>query len=429
MLRKLLKAIGWTAAGLAGLVVVLYGVALAINWRDRPPSDAAKQLAQISRDRPAVADENNGYVYVMQWQRDPDRRFKLSARLREFLEHCGPSRPECAVEFDRAADDLYAEWIAADSTLLDGYLALIARTGWREDGALSVEASIPTYAGASDGQRVLLMRARELAKKGQGDAVRQLLERDLQFWRTVLQSSDILITKMIATAALNRHFEWGYVVLRNLPASQQATAIPAGWRNEISDAERSMERCLAGEWLFATSMLRSAPANDFGIDEDHPIARGVMRFAAPLYQEQDTVNKYAELQLGIAHAFEVPLHDYPKVATSVREGAQQTAGDLFPYGPVYNLPGSWTLAFALIGTDMAAYPVRVGDIEGVRRAALTAATLRAGGVAAKDVSAALEHAEQRDPYTNRPFEWDDKAGAIVFRGLQSGERGEHRISY
>jgi len=34
-----------------------------------------------------------------------------------------------------------------------------------------------------------------------------VLERDLQFWRRVQQSSDILVSKMIATAALNRHFE------------------------------------------------------------------------------------------------------------------------------------------------------------------------------------------------------------------------------
>ena len=59
----------------------------------------------------------------------------------------------------------------------------------------------------------------------------------------------------------------------------------------------------------------------------------------------------------------------------------------------------------------------------------TAAGLVGLVVLAKDVSAALSNADQRDPYTDLPFAWDDKLGAIVFRGLQTGERGEHRIYY
>jgi hypothetical protein len=429
MLRKVLKAVGWTAASLVGLVVVLYLAALAINWRDREPSAAAKQLTQVSHDRPAVAEKSNGYVYVRQWKLDPDRRFKLSERLQEFLKHCGPSRPECAAEFDGAADELYAEWTAADSTLLDGYMALTAHTGWREDGALSVEASIPTYSGASEGQRMLLMRARDLAKQGDATAVRTLLERDLQFWRTVLQSSDILITKMIATVALNRNFEWGYVVLRSLPAARQAAAIPAGWRDAISNNERSMERCMAGEWLFASNAIRGAPAESFGVDPTNTVARAVNWLLVPLYQEQDTINRYAEHYLSLARAFEVPLDSYPHVVAEVQERERKLEEELFPFAPVYNLLGSWTFALTLITTDTIEYAVRVGDIEGVRRAALTAATLRASGVEAKDVAAALGSAEQRDPYTNQPFKWDDATRAIVFRGLQSGERGEHRIYY
>lgn len=427
MLRKLLKAIGWTVAGLVGLVVVLYAVALAINWRDRPPSDAAKQLAQISHDRPAVADENNGYAYLQKWQLSPDRRSKLSAPVQEFLETCAPGRPECAAAFDRA-DGLLAQWVAADRELLDHYMELSARSGWHE-GKSFTEDSLPAYSGAADGQKMLLLRARELAKQGDAESVHTLLERDLQFWRTVLRSSDILISRMIATSALNRHFEWGNLVLRSLPASKQATAIPAGWRLAISADELSMERCMAGEWLFASSMLRRAPLDSFGVDEDYPIAHMVTRFITPLYQEQDTINRYAEHYLGVAHAFAVPLNDYPRVAADLRERARQTAGELFPFGPVYNLPGGWTFAFTLIGGDVTTYVTRASDIEGVRRAALTAATLRSSGVEARNVSAALANAEQHDPYTDQPFGWDDKSGAIVFRGLQSGDRGEHRLYY
>jgi len=429
MFGKALKAIGWAAAGLVGLVVVLYLVALAINWRDREPSAAAKHLTQVSHDRPAVADDDNGYVYVQRWKLDPDRRRKLSARLQKFLDDCGSKRSQCAVEFDRAADDLLADWTAADGALLDGYLALTARTGWREDATIDVADAIPPYSGAGDGQKMLLMRARVLAKQGDADAVRELLERDLHFWRMVLRSSDILISKMIATALLNRHFEWGNFILRSLPAAKQAAAIPEGWRDPLSDDGRSLERCVAGEWLFASAQLHRATADSFGMTEETTVRRAVVRLAAPLYQEQDTINLFAEHHLVTARAFQVPLNAYPSVAAEVRKQNKQLANELFPYGAVYNLPGKWLFAFQLLGSDMTSYFVRVSDIEGVRRAALATATLRASGVASKDVSTALAADGLRDPYTEQPFAWDEATQSIVFRGLEPGERGEHRIYY
>ena len=190
-----------------------------------------------------------------------------------------------------------------------------------------------------------------------------------------------------------------------------------------------MERCMAGEWLFSSSILRRAASDYFGVTSEHAIARGVTWLAVPLYQQQDTINRYAEHNLSVARAFEVPLTAYPRVVAEVREREKRTANDLFPYGAVYNLPGAWFFSFMLVGSDSTTYYVRVGDLEGVRRAALTAAILRSRGVESKDVSAALANAEQRDPYTNQPFVWDEASQALVFTGLESGERHEHRIYY
>lgn len=86
----------------------------------------------------------------------------------------------------------------------------------------------------------------------------------------------------------------------------------------------------------------------------------------------------------------------------------------------------------LLGLGMPSYVTyagRVGDVEGVRRAALAAVTLRASGVKAPDVATALSSIQLRNPYNDQPFSWDEKEGAIVFRGLEAGERGQHRIRY
>ena len=75
------------------------------------------------------------------------------------------------------------------------------------------------------------------------------------------------------------------------------------------------------------------------------------------------------------------------------------------------------------------YGARVADVEGVRRAAVLATTLRSRGVAAADVPAQLAASEIRMPYTNGPFAWDLKEGAIVFTGLEASERARHDIKY
>ena len=48
MLRKVLKGLGWTAAGLVGLVVLLYLAMLAINWRDARAAQRRRAKAELA---------------------------------------------------------------------------------------------------------------------------------------------------------------------------------------------------------------------------------------------------------------------------------------------------------------------------------------------------------------------------------------------
>ena len=67
---------------------------------------------------------------------------------------------------------------------------------------------------------LLLLQAKVLADDGDVAAASALLASDARFWRMVHASADSLITKMIAGAALRRHFEWGNLVLRGFPAGR-----------------------------------------------------------------------------------------------------------------------------------------------------------------------------------------------------------------
>jgi hypothetical protein len=425
MLRKTLKAIGWTAAGLVALCVVAYLGVLAINWRDREPNATAVRFARMFRDRPTVADEDNAYVYLRGWELDRDRDKKRSARLREFLEACRPGQRICPGAFD-TADGLFEEWQSAENPLLDRYLTFSAHAGWFEVTSFTVAESIPAYSGASDGQKLLLLYARDSAMQGDAAAVRTLLERDLRFWRTVLQSSDILISKMVATAALNRHFEWGYRILRKLPSDQITAAIPDGWRNGISDAERSMTRCMVGEWMFTSEMLQQMDTSQFGMPEDLTTVERILNgLARPMFQLQDTKNRTADHYWEVARTFNVPLDQYEDALRRADELTERTT-DLATAFQIYNFVG----VLSLINLDsFSDYAARVSDIEGVRRAALLAATLRATSIETRNLPSAVASAELRSPYTDRPFDWDEANGAIVFRGLERSERREHRVYY
>ena len=70
--RKTLVALAWTAGVLVGSCILLYLVALAINWRDAEPSVAAQRMADFHLHRPAVRDDDNAYVFAMGFDVESD---------------------------------------------------------------------------------------------------------------------------------------------------------------------------------------------------------------------------------------------------------------------------------------------------------------------------------------------------------------------
>jgi hypothetical protein len=359
-----LKIIATLAGGLLAAVVVAYLALLFINRHDQPPSPEALRFEALYRDRPPVADVDNGYLY--------------------------------ALDFPQSGG------------LFEPYRVLLSHAGWRRPQPFAMSDRLPAFAKIRAGQEALMLRAQALADRGDVAGVRELLGEDARFWRMVLESSDILIDKMIAVASLNRHFALGNLVLRRLPAAP----MPPEWAQEIKP---SMTRCLVGEWEFISGSLRKTYANEPGIYR-------------PLFQPQDTSNKLAAMLARTAHELDVPFSQYPQVLRGMRAQTNHAPEELGPLADLYNLIGSM-ITNVPDNYDYGKYAARVADVEGVRRAVVLAATLRGRGVAADDVPAQLAASEIRNPYTNGPFAWDLKEKAIVFTGLEAGERGRHDFRY
>jgi hypothetical protein len=353
--------------------------------------------------------------------------------VQRFKEACRPGGTGCASAFDNG-DEIYDRWVATQGWLLPRYQQLISLPGWLETAPVTeVALPMPNFGTVIDGQRMLLLEARRLTMQHDYRAAHDLLDSDLRFWRHVLDSSDTLIGKMVAARALFGHFELGNLILRRLDAPAAAQVMPAGWHTPLTDAERSMERCMVGEWIFVSSLAESLnttfryqlATNDEG---QRTFGRTVVALlGAPLYQTQDSINQYADHFSRVVELFDVPLDRYHESRTKSAKLAREVQAAGWPPRSIYNIVGTWTVAQGSL--DYFNYGARVADVEGMRRAALAAVTLRAANVQVENVEHALATSELRNPYDDRPFEWAGTEGAIRFRGLQAGERGEHLLHY
>jgi hypothetical protein len=432
-------------AALVAIPAVVYVAALLVNRHDRPPSPDALRLAAAYDERPEVALEDNAFVYLLgfgapldadpvaigrqrfaQLQADalpaalppPPDFMGVDTDVARFRTLCDDVPPEC-LRADADARAVFEKWSRTHAWLLERYRALLALPQWREVVPSNLPAQLPSYAGVMHGQRLMLLQAKVLADSGDATGVHDLLASDVRFWRTVLASSDLLITKMIAVAALQRHFKWGNLALRGLPERGLAST-PAGWLRPLSATELSLHRTLAGEWRFVSGSLLNLQSTS-----GRSVSDGLL---APLFQPQDTLNRYSTYFTELDAILDAPLAGYPEVADAASELAERAANDALPPASLYNVMGVLLLG-AAGPANYSDYARRVADLEGIRRAALATVTLRAAATPSSAMVAALTASSLRNPYDDQPLRWDASDQAVVFVGLSPGGRREQRFYY
>jgi hypothetical protein len=454
MLRKVLKVFASIAGGLVGLAVVVCVAAVVTNWRDEPPSPDALRLAAQYESRPAVTDEDNAFIYLLGFDapldQDPravgGQRFAWlqtldgtpldraadpqTARLEyastdpaveQFLTVCGTDNAECSAAF-AGGGGVFDRWSATHPWLLARYRELVAHDGWREHipGLTGPRAN---FAPALRGQELLLLQAKRLADDGDGATVNTLLANDVRFWRMVLASSDSVLTTMIATAAMRRHFAWASLAVRDLRTGRGAAAVPIEWRTPMSADEISLRRELIGEWIYLSGALPDMLGADVASDESLATLTSD-RLTRTLFQPQDTLNRQSAYLAAVIDTLDAPLLGFASVADGASDLAYRTAEKALPPRSLYNVVGAVMLAGP---ANYAGYARRLADVEGMRRAALAVVTLR--DEQPLDMAAALAASPLRNPYDDQPLRWDARDQAVVFVGLEPGERGEHRFYY
>lgn len=417
--RKALRITGWIVGGLAGALAIAYLALLAINRNDQAPSAAAVQLESLAENRPVLDDSRNAYLAMAELASGhAGRSAGRSDAVSAIVAACSEAR--ACEEALAAHPGALAEWQDAEPELLQQYARILSAGGWQQPVVTDPLAPLPDFSAALEAQRLHLLTARQGAIAGDAGAVRDALDRDLAFWRGVMASSELLLTRMVAVAAVERHFQLGPLALRELPAPLVPDAVPASWNQPLTDAERSLMRPVAGEWRLVRAGLVSAI---------EPGATGAepgwtARFRRPLVQPQATLNLLAGNLVALGSLSTRP---YPELAEGVRalgDTEDQAGIELTIYNPIGSVLASSQATAAPVYAD---YIARGADLEGLRRTALLAATLRGQDVPPEAMPDALRAAALRNPYDDAPFAWDAAAGAVVFEGLAQEGRARHAV--
>lgn len=464
--KRCLRISLWIVAGTVLLTAGSYGVLVGINWNDRHAGAAAQKLAKAFGARPSIPDDKNAYVYMtgfsveqsadpFEWgvkrihwanlniaqshfgEEMPGNDFVLpsasNSSLGTLAEACREIDRNCLATLNQYEPEI-PKILQKNQWLQDRYETLLSLPQWRETTTIDINMQFPAYAHVFDGQKLLLLRAWSASTTGESDKVRELLDKDLIFWRNILASTDMLITKLIAANAIKRNFGWTNVILSRLPAEQATRAIPHSLQQTITISEYSMRRCLTGEWIFAGSILKKTkngthnPLELFQIDDqDNSLEPLFLSLASPLLQIQDSKNRYAEFLDALSGILEVPLEQYPQAFQRAHELESQSAEAASVWWRPYNLLGN--LLWAISTPEFTPYAARVADLEGMRRGTLLAIQLRNQLVTPEKAQGMLVDAAERSPYDNSPFEWNEAERAIVFKGLAPDNHAQTSFPY
>jgi hypothetical protein len=438
------RILRWSLLGIAGIAVLACLALLISRMRTQSSPDAVARLEQVYAGRTPVADANNGFLDVLGFSApagtDPNelgaRRIAWLRKKRtdpanagvapdvERIELGAHRSPElvrvvfaCKTDAARACVDALARVTRASAlndlepSLLERYDVLLGRSGWFESVA-DMGGTVPPFQNVIEAQRLLLIRLRDAAASRDTARIRATLGRDLAFWRGVLESSDILISKMIAVAAIRQHFTLGSYVLRDLPAGDVVEAIPAEWRTELSAPERSMLRVMAGEIVYAEGLLArgyETESNVRRLDTDQPatLLDRLFRRSRIAASPRQELSDFADACLAVGEGFQVPLNQYVDVGAKIRA----RFSDRKTFG------------------NFEQYALRVAGVEGMRRAALLTAQLRGRAVAASEVAASLRESSLRNPFDNEPFTWNSNQREVVYVGPERHKSKSFAILY
>lgn len=469
-MAKFVKILTRLVAGVLLLPVVCYLVLLAINWNDVQPSAEALHFKKLLEERKPLAQEDNAFVYITGFdiKRDLEpyswglKRLEKASSWQpgdtwayeygesedflnvhtddydEMLRVCKADVREC-LSYLSTHEQMVDHILKSESWLLERYMRLLEYQDYQDPVGQSIEA-IPNFSGLFDAQWLLLFKVWKLNRQGMVDDAHQLMEKDIAFWRMVMADSELMISKVIATAGLLRNLNAVPFVSAPVRAYQQTDFMPPSLLRPISRSERLMERVLMGELEFARQSM-SYEYENFNYDGaeyteydelagytelEWSILNHFWWALRPFVKRQDSLNHIAHYYREISLSLDLDnFQRYPPAYSEImnREAELQSRTWL-DYG-FYNATGNYL--YTRLDFPISNYAVMPVQAESIRRAAVLAMQIRAQEISSQLIPAFLEGAELRDPYTGEAYQYDREHHALVFTDLDDEEYGRYSL--
>lgn len=224
---------------------------------------------------------------------------------------------------------------------------------------------------------------------------------DMQFWRMALTDNQILLGKMVSLAALRRNLSaLSYAISKETELSPTQTQSLQTLLKPLTPEEISIERVLNGELRFSAENWKTAP-------KETP--EGVSPIMWLLYQPTATSN------LTYRHTFKPTFALSKMSAPEFYERAQTPikALEFSRFNP-YNLGGKIELSR---NWQFASYIGRAHDLAGLY--SLVALQLALKINPPQDIAAAIKSSPYKNPYTNKPFDYDPATKALSFQCFEA----------
>jgi hypothetical protein len=220
---------------------------------------------------------------------------------------------------------------------------------------------------------------------------------DMQFWRMALTDNQILLGKMVSLAALRRNLSAvSYAIGKEVELSPAQAQSLQTLLKPLTPEEISMERVLTGELRFSAENWKTAPKQ---VPEGESVALWFLT--------QPAANTNLFYRQTLKPAFVMS----PMPAPEFYERAQIPVKALaFSRFNPYNLGGKIYLSN---NWQYVSYIGRAHDLAGIY--SLVALQLELKTNPPKDVIAAIKSSPYKNPYTEKPFDYDPATKALSFQ--------------
>jgi len=376
-------------AGLMLGLVVLAVLVVAINrpWFDEA---LAPELVAL-RDSKVVFSGDNAYPEIAGFPR-PDHRLvelkSLDCVARRYL--------DCATRL--IAEAGATNWQSPDLTMLleryDGLLRHAHYVETREAGA-----GAPTWLNTP----MLNLGQLRLALSYQHDATPDFLKKlagDFGFWTMVMREGESLQAKMVALGAIQNDLDFISTRMRERPLDPAELQFVQSFLRPLTHEEADIGAGFLSEARIELSM-------------DEPYVAMEASWLTRLL-----LQKNASLNLGY-HEFIVPM--LARATLDARQWYEQKGYEPIRYQlrvsprTLFNFGGK--LQWSRTAWDPWQFPPRVHDLDGRISLVLLQAEIAQRPDAGPD--AVIRESTHRNPYTGAPMEYDEQAGIIWFKCLET----------